>query len=386
MGSKNQNAAAGLRKFVAPEFIYGVGARFLAGQYARNFGARRVLIVTDPGVMTAGWVKEIIGSLNEVFIPYSIFSGVKSNPLAEQVQAGAELYHADGCNLILAVGGGSPMDCAKGIGIVATTLRPIFEFEGVDKVPAPIPPLICIPTTAGSSADVSQFAIINDLNRHLKFAIISKTVVPDVALIDPATTTTMDAYLTACTGIDALTHAVEAYVSIANSPITDLHALEAIRLVGENLPHAVENLSDLNYRSQMMLASMYAGLAFSNASLGAVHAMAHSLGGLLDLPHGECNALLLDAVIDFNFPVAEERYRDVLEQLGFKRNLGKEGLVKAIHDLRDRVGIPAGLQKRGVNPSILQNLAQNAVNDPCMVTNPRRLSPEEVVRMYEYAI
>ncbi len=194
------------------------------------------------------------------------------------------------------------MDCAKGIGIVSTNRKNILDIEGIDNVPIPGPPLICIPTTSGTSADVSQFAIINDTVEKRKIAIISKTVVPDVALIDPLTTLTMPAYLTACTGIDALVHAVEAYVSTANSPLLDLHALEAVRLVCTNLPQVLAAPTDLELRGKMTLASLQAGLAFSNASLGAVHAMAHSLGGLLDLPHGECNALLLDHVVNFNYP------------------------------------------------------------------------------------
>jgi alcohol dehydrogenase class IV len=382
---KNQNRSAGLRKFVAPEFVYGMDARYLAGQYARNYGASKVFIVTDPGVIAAGWADEILQNLDEFQLPYSIFSDVKPNPTAEQVQSGAEQYRAEECNLILALGGGSPIDCAKGIGIAAMTMLPVTEFEGVDQVPAPIPPLICIPTTAGSSADVSQFAIINDSHRQLKFAIISKTIVPDVSLIDPVTTTTMDRCLTACTGLDALTHAIEAYVSIANSPITDLHARQAIRLVWENLQPAVEEPANMQYRSQMMLASLYAGLAFSNSSLGAVHAMAHSLGGLLDLPHGECNALLLDAVIHYNYPKASDRYQDILEMFDHDRSLGKEGLVRAIRDLRSRAGIQPGLKSRGLVSKDLRQLAQNALNDPCMVTNPRSLSIEEVEAIYEFA-
>lgn len=192
------------------------------------------------------------------------------------------------------------IDCAKGIGVASTNRKHMLEFKGVDHVPIPGPPFIAIPSTAGTSADVSQFAIINDTDRRCKFAIISKSVVPDVALIDPTTTTTMDPYLTACTGMDALVHAIEAFVSTAHSPLFDIHALEAIRLVCKHLPFAIRNPQDAEARGGMMLASLEAGLAFSNASLGAVHAMAHSLGGYLDLPHGECNVLLLDHVVAFN--------------------------------------------------------------------------------------
>ena len=248
-----------LRKFVAPEFLFGEGAIDLAGQYARNLGGKKVLMVTDPGVRASGWVDRVIDSLKQAEIPCVIFEDVTENPKTSEVRAGARLYESAGCNLIVAVGGGSPMDCAKAIGIVASHERDIEEFEGVDMVEFPIPPLICIPTTAGSSADVSQFAIIADTNRRTKMAIVSKAVVPDVALIDPQTLTTLAPYQIACTGMDALTHAIEAYVSTAHSPITDLHALEAIRLITANLPGAVASPGSLDYQGAMMLASLEAG-------------------------------------------------------------------------------------------------------------------------------
>ena len=298
-----------LRKFVAPEFVYGQGAISLICRYAVNFGARKVLVVTDPGVLDAGWAGRIISDLESAKLEYAVFTDINPNPRDFQVESGAAVYREEGCDVIIAVGGGSPMDCAKGIGILSSNDCGIKEFEGVDNVPVPGPPLICVPTPAGSSADVSQFAIINDTERKIKFAIISKTVVPDIALIDPETTTTMDAYLTACTGIDALVHAIEAVVSTASSPITDIHAFEAIRLIRATLTHAVTRLDDLELRDSMMRASLEAGLAFSNASLGAVHAMAHSLGGMMDLPHGECNAMLLSPVIAYNFTSAPARYR-----------------------------------------------------------------------------
>jgi len=305
-----------LRKFVAPEFIFGHGALNLAGQYAKNFGAKKVLIVTDPGVISAGWTAKVTESLDKVDLPFVIYSDVTPNPKSEEVMKGSEIYLSQQCDVIVAVGGGSPMDCAKGIGISSSNRKNVLEFEGIDNVDIPGPPLICVPTTAGTSADVSQFAIITNQQERVKIAIISKTVVPDVALIDPATTITMDAYLTACTGMDALVHAIEAFVSTANSPVMDLHALEAIRLIHTNLIDTIANPDDIELRGKMMLGSLQAGLAFSNASLGAVHAMAHSLGGYLDLPHGECNSILLDHVMAYNYEVSFERYQRIGNILG----------------------------------------------------------------------
>lgn len=267
-----------LRKCVAPEFVFGVDARKMAGKYAKNLGVRKVLIVTDPGVIRAGWVDDVQKALEAENISSILFDDVVPNPRDTNVLAGVKLYREHKCDGIVTIGGGSPMDCAKGIGIVVANMGDVLEYEGVDKILYPLPPLICIPTTAGTAADVSQFAIINDIKRHVKIAIISKSIVPDVSLIDPETTMSMDRELTINTGLDALTHAVEAYVSNANSAITDLYSLEAISLLGKNLPRVVEQPSDMQARASVMMASLLAGLAFSNASLGVIHAIAHSLG------------------------------------------------------------------------------------------------------------
>jgi len=380
-----------LRKFVAPEFIFGLGALKLAGRYAKNFGATRILVVTDPGVMAAGWTEQVIANLELEGLPFVIYSGVTPNPRAEEVMAGAEVYKSAGCNLILAVGGGSPMDCAKGIGIVSTNKKHILEFEGVDRVTIPMPPLICIPTTGGTSADVSQFAIINNTQDKIKIAIISKAVVPDVALIDPRTLTTRAPYLAACTGLDALVHAIEAYVSLAHSPITDLHALAAIRLVSAHLLPSLAEPDNLQLRNQVMLGSLEAGLAFSNASLGAVHAMAHSLGGLLDLPHGECNAILLEHVMSFNFPEASERFSHIGEAMGLdlkNMNLSekKAAVLAEVTRLRKAVGIEQSLGQKGVHRTDIPELSQKAMNDPCIVTNPRRPVRRDIEVIFEEAL
>jgi alcohol dehydrogenase len=379
-----------LRKFVAPEFVYGTGALTLIGRYAKNFDAKKVLMVTDPGLVRAGWVEKATSSLEVENILSVVFQSITPNPKDHEVTAGVRFYQENGCNVIIAIGGGSPMDCAKGIGIAYANGKNILEFEGVDEVPMPGPPLICIPTTAGTSADVSQFSIITDTSRKVKIAIISKTVVPDVALIDPETTTTMPAELTAATGMDALVHAVEAYVSNASSPVTDLNALAAIPLLVRNLIPAIENPQNMEYRNNMMLGSLLAGLAFSNASLGLVHAMAHSLGGLLDSPHGMCNALLLDHVVDFNYQAAPERYNQIGLAMGLKLAPGltdcREMLLKGIARLREGAGIKTTIGALGVTPKDIPQLALNAFNDPCLATNPREASVQDIEKIYEKAL
>jgi alcohol dehydrogenase class IV len=380
-----------MRKFVAPEFIFGRGAMGIVGRYIKNLGVKKAMIVTDQGVIDAGWSGAVEKLVKESGIPFILYSGVTANPKDSEVMEGSEIYSREGCDVIVAVGGGSPIDCAKGIGIVSTNNQDILEFEGVDCVPLPGPPLICIPTTAGSSADVSQFAIIHDSPRKVKIAIVSKALVPDVALIDPVTTTTMSPELTAETGMDALCHAFEAYVSNASSPVTDVNALKAVSLVTGNLVKACTSPGDMRYRDGMMLASLLAGLAFSNASLGVVHAMAHALGGLLALPHGECNAILLEHAVRFNFSSAVKRYADLAVAMGVitggmtDENI-KDALVNELGNLRRKAGITATLASMGVGKNMLPQLAEFAYADPCMVTNPRDASIAEIEGIFAGAL
>ncbi len=381
----------GLRKFVAPEFIFGIGAISLVGRYTHNLGARKVFLVTDQGLMNAGWAQKVADSITESNVEYAMFSDLHPNPRDFEVMNGAKKYISEKCDVIVAVGGGSVMDCAKAIGVVISNGIDVKKFEGVDKVRVPGPPLICIPTTAGSSADVSQFSIINNSDRRTKFAIISTTMVPDIALIDPSTCTTMNAYLTACTGIDALVHAIEAFVSNASSPLTDIHALNAIGLIYKHLPLVLEHPDNLEYRLQMTIGSLQAGLAFSNASLGAVHAMAHSLGGYFDLPHGECNAILLPHVIGFNYGENQERYDEIgkamdLNYNSISKNERKGLLLNAIESLKSKVGITKTLGDIGLQMHYIPLLAQNAINDPCLLTNPRRTVQRDIELLYEEAL
>ena len=380
-----------LRKFVAPEFVFGAGAAELAGQYAANLSVNKALVVSGPVLDSLGVPGSVVDSLRGEGVASVVYTGVSANPRDGEVMEGAQLFRREGCDAIVAVGGGSPMDCAKAIGIVCTNERHVLEFEGVDRVERPGPPMICVPTTAGTAADISQFCIINDINRRVKIAIVSKTMVPDVALIDPMLTMSMGPRLTAHTGLDALTHATEAYVSNASSAVTDLHALEAVRLIRRFLLRAVERPDDVEARTGMMLASTYAGLAFSNAILGAVHAMAHSLGGLLDLPHGLCNAILLDHVVDFNYQAAPAKYRelgmalgaDIAPQTGEPE--AKEAVLAAFRELKGAVGVRDNLCELGMSADDLPLLAKNALADACMLTNPRQPDQAEVMEIYEKA-
>lgn len=379
------------RKFVAPEYVFGVDTRLMAGIFCKKLGGRKILLVTDQGIRNTPWLAEIEQELKKQLLAYTVFSSISPNPRDYEVMNGKKIYEENKCNLILALGGGSVIDCAKGIGIVSSNQGMIHDYEGIDMINKPMPPLICIPTTAGSAADVSQFAIINNTEEKYKFAIISKAVIPDVALIDPFLLSSMDSFLSACTGIDALSHAVEAYVSNANSAFTDLYALEAISLVINNLHNSIVRSDDMQARGRMMLASLYAGLAFSNASLGTVHALTHSLGGYLDLTHGECNAILLPHVVAFNFDSVPERYIKIAEIIGMPvahahpKDI-KKAFVERLIELKQSVGLNTTLKDKGVSNDIIPHLAAKAIKDPCNATNPKAPNCDDLKVIYTEAM
>ncbi|MFP5259796.1 MAG: alcohol dehydrogenase-like regulatory protein ErcA [Acidobacteriota bacterium] len=380
-----------MRKFVAPEFVFGRGALTLAGRQAAGLGVRRALLVADPGLTDFGWPGRVEASLNEAGVVTERFEALSPNPRDQEIMAGVAAFAACSCDAIVAVGGGSAMDCAKAIGIAWANNRHILEFEGVDNVERPGPPLLCVPTTAGTGAEVSQFAIVTDTARRRKIVIASKTLIPDAALLDPDVTTTMSAALTAHTGLDALTHAMEAYVSNAQGPVTDLFSLEAVRRIAANLPRVVDDPNDIEARGAMLLASLYAGLAFSNAILGAVHAMAHSLGGRFDLPHGLCNAILLDHVVAYNYAAAPDRYAALGRCLGAKFTEAappeekKAAVLAAIAAFKHRVGVSMSLADLGVDAASFGELACSALDDPCLLTNPRQPDQADLEAIYASA-
>ena len=378
-----------IRKFVAPEIILGDGSRSFIGQYVRSLSGRNIFLISDTGVIKAGWAGEIADYLNYSGLEVVTYDKVSPNPRSEEVMRGAECYMEEECDVIVAVGGGSVMDCGKTIGAVVSNRCNVLELEGVDEVALPAPPIICIPTTAGSSADVSQFAVITDEQRKRKFGIVSKIMLPDLALIDPEMTITMSPELTAATGMDALCHAFEAYVSNASSVMTDMYALEATKLLAEYLPKVYAAPENIIFRDQVMLGSMYAGLAFSNASLGLVHAMAHSLGGYLDSPHGECNAQLLEHVVAFNYSQVPDKYRALETAMSGKRtskNKGPDDLILKLRNITDHLGIKPGLSNMGVREEDIRFLSQNAFLDPCLATNPRSATIEDIESLYHAAL
>jgi alcohol dehydrogenase class IV len=386
-----QKLLLSMRKFVAPEFVFGSGGLALAGRQAAGLGVRRALLVADPGLFPFGWPQLVEESLTQAGLSTVLFSGLSSNPRDHEVMDGAAFFLENGCDAIVAVGGGSAMDCAKAIGIVSANKRHVLDFEGVDNVERPGPPLLCVPTTAGTGAEVSQFAIITDTQNQRKAVLASKTLIPDAALIDPDVTVTMPPQLTVHVGLDALSHAVEAYVSSASGPVTDLFALEAVRLIAAALPEVLARPDGIEARGSMLLGSLYAGMAFSNAILGAVHALSHSLGGLLDLPHGLCNAILLDHVIAYNYASAPERFDALARALGAAIDPAapmddrRHMTIAAFAAFKRRVGLTQGLADLGIKPADYAGLAKRALDDPCMLTNPRKPTLAELEAIYASA-
>lgn len=372
-----------LRKFIAPEFVYGSNASRLAGQFALNVGATRIFLVTDNTIRKLPWFSAITDCLKGDGLEIVIFDSITVNPKDYECADGARHYLDSGCNLILAIGGGSVLDCAKGIGILTSNPEPLSMYEGVDEIAEAIPPLICIPTTAGSAADISQFAIITNTQEAYKMAIVSKMLVPDLALVDPSVTLTAGFDITVDTGLDVLAHAIESYASNAASPFTRLHATESIRLVLTALPALSKDLSNLALRDALMQASLQAGLSFSNASLGLVHAAAHALGGRFNLVHGELNGILLPAVVGYNYSSARNDYDSIAHifetVLGYSENSLEAYLRLFIQSIR----LNRTLAEQRVTPEGFSALIPRILNDPCVVTNPATVTAEGVMDLYE---
>lgn len=377
--------------FIPCVSLFGPGCVKEVGSKAKDLGAKKALIVTDQGLNKAGVPDIIIKHLSEQGIDSYVFAGAEPNPTDKNVHDGVTAYQDNGCDFIISLGGGSSHDCAKGIGLVTAGGGHIRDYEGIDKSKVPMTPLIAINTTAGTASEMTRFCIITNTDTHVKMAIVDWRCTPLIAIDDPRLMTAKPASLTAATGMDALTHAVEAYVSTAANPITDACAEKAIRMIQQWLRQAVANGENIEAREAMSYAQYLAGMAFNNASLGYVHAMAHQLGGFYNLPHGVCNAILLPHVCEFNLISTPERYADIAQFMGIdikdmtRAEAGKAG-INSIRELSQSVGIPTGLTELGVKQEDLATMATNAQNDACMLTNPRKANHEQVVAIFAAAM
>lgn len=376
--------------FIPAVNIMGIGCLDEAMTAIVGYGFRKALIVTDAGLAKAGVAQRIAEQLAVRDIDSRVFDGARPNPSIANVEQGLALLQREKCDFVISLGGGSPHDCAKGIALCATNGGRIADYEGVDRSAKPQLPLVAINTTAGTASEMTRFCIITDEARHVKMAIVDRNVTPILSVNDPALMVAMPKALTAATGMDALTHAVEAYVSTAATPITDACALKAIELISGNLRQAVANGQDLPAREAMAYAQFLAGMAFNNASLGYVHAMAHQLGGFYDLPHGVCNAVLLPHVQRFNAKVSAARLRDVAAALGVEvaelnAEQGAAAAIATIEQLSRDIDIPPGLAVLGAKVEDVPILASNALKDACGLTNPRPASQAEIEAVFKAA-
>lgn len=375
-----------VRKFSVPEILYGRGSLKYAALCAKRLGAERVFLVSDPGVEKAGWVERIFEILTEEKLAWSYFNEVTANPRDHQIEKGAALYDQEQCDVVMALGGGSPMDTAKGIATVTSNGGSIRDYEGANQIQRPLPPMVFMPSTAGSGADVSQFAIITDTRRQVKMSIISRTLVPNISIIDPELLTTKPTELIIASAIDAMAHAIEAYVSRIAYAFTEIQSLKAIHLIIEHLPKAIENRS-LEALEKLSTAGTFAAMAFSNASLGLDHALAHSLGGKLDLAHGLIHPVLLPNVMRYNMPVCQSKMADIGEIiLGRRLEDEKQTALTAIEKLEKffiDLNITTALRDIVTNADVLPPICRMATQDACLITNPREATWEAMLQICE---
>ncbi len=370
--------------------VVGRGSVKEIGSMAARFGSKTALVVASTGDVGLAQAKLVADVLKGSGIDAELFCKVTPNPLEETVMEGLALYGERGCGFLVAVGGGSAMDAAKGIGILATNGGRIEDYAGVDKVRTPIPPLVAVATTAGTGSEVTQFAVISDAN-HNKMTLNDRDMLPTISVNDPEMMLSMPPALTAATGMDALTHAIEAYVSTGASPLTDGRAWAATNLIAQNLPRAVQDGTNVEVRERMCYGSFLAGIAFNNAGLGLVHAMAHPLGGHYNLPHGLCNALLLPAVCRFNLTFdTVPRFAALARAFGVAHDWrpdreNAEACLRAIDDVKREAGLKESLRAHGVKREDFPLLADRALLETVGATNPRPFDRADVIALYEEA-
>jgi len=373
--------------------FFGPGSLNLLKEEIKKQGLGLGMIVTDKSLVKTGIVGRVGTVLTGAGVSYAIFDDVLPNPTVSIVNKAFELYRTIQADFIVAVGGGSPIDTAKAIGILAANGGAIEQYEGINKSRNRSLPIIAVNTTAGTGSEVTSFYVITDEKRHSKMVMVDTNCMVRIAVNDPELMLSMPKSLTAATGMDALTHALEAYLSKNATPLTDKDALWAVKTIRIHLPKAVYNGGDMEARTMMAYAEYVAGMAFSNAGLGMVHAMAHALGGFYNLPHGVCNALLLPYVLEYNAIDREvqKRFKDVAAALGIR---GADWMVpyraaqEVISDIKRMVknlGIPAKLRELDISDKDLGELANLAVNDTCMPTNPRQPSLQDIISVYRKA-
>lgn len=368
--------------------LMGKGCVNDTGEYIQEFGYKKALVVTDKFLSSSRIIQKVKEVLDKSKIEYIIFDDVKANPTCENVNNGLRVLKQENCDCIVSVGGGSPQDTASGISILAANGGEMKDYEGVNKSKNPGFPVIAVNTTAGTSAELTINYVITDEDRHVKMICIDKNSLAKMSVNDPELMMDKPAALTAATGMDALTHAIEALVTPGAYPVTDAMALSAVKIIFEYLPRAVKNGDDIEAREQMVYAIFLTGMAFSNAGLGFVHAMAHQLGGLYDLPHGVCNAILLPVVEEENAKHVPEKFRPIAEYIGMDTKNKSDAecaefVITSIKRLSKTVEIPETLTELGITNPDLDLLAANSLKDACAFANPFLPTKEETIELFK---
>ena len=380
-----------VNRFILNEVSYfGPGARKELPEVAHRLGLKKALVVTDKGLVKFGVAKMVTDVLDEAGIPYEIYSEVKPNPTVTNVKQGVDAFAASGADFIVAIGGGSSMDTAKGIGIVTNNpeFADVVSLEGCAPTKHKTVPIIALPTTAGTAAETTINYVIIDEEKHKKMVCVDPNDIPCCAIIDAELMYSLPKGTTAATGMDALTHAIEGYITKAAWELSDMFEIEAIRLINKYLRQAVYDPKNPAGSSGMALAQYVAGMAFSNVGLGVVHGMAHPMGSLFDIPHGVANALLLPTIMEYNKPVCIDKYVEIAKAM----DAYKEGMTKAeaaqaacdaVRALAIEVGIPQHLSDLGITAKDIDALADQAIEDVCTPGNPRLVTRQDIVELYK---
>ncbi len=379
------------QRFILNEVSYfGAGARKELPEVLNRMGLTKALVCTDKGLIKVGTAQKVTEVLDEAGFPYEIYSEIKPNPTVTNVKQGVAAFAAAKADCIIAIGGGSSMDTAKGIGIVTNNpeFSDIVSLEGVAPTKKKSVPIIALPTTAGTGAEVTINYVIIDEERQAKMVCVDPNDIPAVAIVDPELMYSLPKGLTAATGMDALTHAIEGYITKGAWVMSDMYELQAIKMIAENLPLAVDEPTNPVGREGMALAQYIAAQAFSNVGLGLVHGMAHPMGSLHDIPHGVANALLLPTIMEFNMPKCIEKFGVIAKTMGvdttgMTAEQAAQAAVDAVKALSIRVGIPQTLSELGIKEEDIPALAAQAITDVCTPGNPRDVTEAEIVELYK---
>lgn len=377
-------------RFILNEVSYfGPGSRRELPEVIARLGKKKALVVTDKGLIQFGVAKQVTDILDEASLPYEIFAEVKPNPTVSNVKAGIEAFKAASADYLIAIGGGSAMDTAKAIGIVINNpeFDDIVSLEGCAPTRNKSVPMIALPTTAGTAAETTINYVIIDEQKQKKMVCVDPNDIPAVAIIDAELMYSLPRGLTAATGMDALTHAIEGFITKGAWAMSDMFELEAIRMISHHLPTAVEEPKNVAARDGMAVAQYIAGMAFSNVGLGLVHGMAHPMGSLFDVPHGVANALLLPTIMEFNRPAAMHKYPQIAQAMGvdisgMTDEQAAVAAVEAVRNLAIRVGIPQHLTELGITETDIPALAEQALADVCTPGNPRDVTLDDIVALY----